>query len=154
VNIGQWGRDVGPADLPNIDNVRQNLELLVDNGQLSPAAMDPNHDWGALLKNIYYVWRSGFGVTKDGALVFVGGPALQPKDLAQRLIDAGAVRGMEMDINPEWVTANLYSVGPDGKCQGEKGLGGPENTGGQRQPADRYLSTDTRDFIAVFNKPE
>jgi hypothetical protein len=153
VNIGQWGRDVGPADLPNADNVRQNLELLVDNGQLSPAAMDPNHDWGALLKNIYFVWRSGFGITKDGALVFVGGPALQPKDLAQRLIDAGAVRGMEMDINPEWVTANLYSVGLDGKCHGEKGLGGPENQGGQRQPADRYLSTDTRDFVAVFTKP-
>ena len=153
VNIGQWGRDVGPGDLPKADNVRQNLELLVDNGQLAPAALDPNHDWGALLKNIYFVWRSGFGVTKDGALVFVGGPALQPKDLAQRLIDAGAVRAMEMDINPEWVTANLYSVGADGKCHGEKGLGGPENQGGQRQPADRYLSTDTRDFVAVFNKP-
>lgn len=151
VDIGQWGREVGPQDLPNVNTVRQNLELLVDNGQPVPDV--ETKDWGALLPNSYFIWRSGFGVTKDGALIYVGGPALQPRDLAQRMIDAGAVRGMEMDINPEWVTANLYTKGADGKCRGVKGLDGPESKGGMRAPADRYLTTDTRDFVAVYSKP-
>lgn len=150
-DVGMWGRDFGPADYDKIAVARQNLDLLVDNGQVVPDI--DSKDWGALLKNVYFVWRSGWGVTKDGAIVYAGGPALQPKDLAQRLADAGAVRAMEGDINPEWVTANLYSVGPDGKCTGTKGLDGPEDKGGMRQSADRYLSLDTRDFVAVFRRP-
>ncbi|MEZ5141554.1 MAG: hypothetical protein R2726_03410 [Acidimicrobiales bacterium] len=150
--VGMWGRDVGPADYPNIAVARQNLDLMVDNGQVVPDI--DSKDWGALLKNVYFVWRSGWGVTKDGAIVYAGGPALQPRDIAQRLADAGAVRAMEGDINPEWVTANLYSVGPDGKCVGTKGLEGPEDKGGMRQSANRYLNLDTRDFVAVFRRTD
>lgn len=150
VDVANWGRDVGPDQLPNIKAVRQNLELLVDNG--APVPDIDKKDWGALLPNSYFIWRTAYGITKDGALIYVGGPALQPRDLAQRLIDAGAVRAMEMDINPEWMTANLYSKGADGKVHGVKGLEGPQDKGGQRQPADRYLSTDTRDFVVVYSK--
>jgi hypothetical protein len=149
-NVGMWGRDFGPAEFDKMAVVRQNLDLLVDNGQVVPDI--ENKDWGALLKNVYFVWRSGWGVTADGAIVYAGGPALQPRDLAQRLADAGAVRAMEGDINPEWVTANLYSVAPDGSCVGTKGLEGSEDKGGMRQSADRYLSLDTRDFVGVFRR--
>jgi hypothetical protein len=148
VDIGEWGRHFTRDDLPRIETARQNLELMVDDGQ--PQDLNGTKDWGALLKNVYFVWRSGFGITKDGALVYAGGPALTPADLARTLINAGAVRVMEGDINPEWVTANLYKAGPDGACHGTKGLDGPEDNGGMRQPADRYLTTDTRDFIGVF----
>jgi len=150
MDVAQWGRDVGPDQLPNIKAVRQNLELLVDNG--APVPDIDRKDWGALLPNSYFIWRTAFGITKDGALIYVGGPALQPRDLAQRLIDAGAVRAMEMDINPEWMTANLFTKGLDGKIHGVKGLEGPQDKGGQRQPADRYLSTDTRDFVVIYSK--
>lgn len=151
VDVAEWGRDYNASNLGDFESVRQNLELLVDDGQ--PVPNIDQKDWGALLKNVYFVWRSGYGVTKDGALIYVGGPALQPRDLANALINAGAVRGMEGDINPEWVTANLYSVNPDGSCSGKKGLDGPESEGGMRAPADRYLSTETRDFVAVYTKP-
>ncbi len=154
VDVGQWGRDFTRDDLPKIDTVRQNLELMVDDGQPSPN-LSNDTDWGAKLKNVYFMWRSGYGVTKDGALVYAGGPALTPADLARTLINAGAVRVMEGDINPEWVSALLYKVDPaTGKCVGTKGLDGPEDQGGMRAPNDRYLSTDTRDFVAVLAKQQ
>ena len=38
--VGQWGRDVTMG--PDVASVRQNLDLLVDNGQVVPAAYSPN----------------------------------------------------------------------------------------------------------------
>ena len=38
--VGQWGRDVTMG--PDVVSVRQNLDLLVDNGQVVPAAYDAN----------------------------------------------------------------------------------------------------------------
>ena len=52
------------------------------------------------------------------------------------------VRGMQLDINPDWVNFNSYDVGPDHVAHGN-GLYGA--TG-----ADRYLHPDGRDFIAMF----
>lgn len=149
-DIGEWGRDFGEADLPGMTTVRQNLELLVDDGKIVPYL--DSTDWGAQLANSYFIWRSGYGITANGALIYVGGPGLQPGDLAQTLVNAGAVRGFEGDINPEWVAANLYSVQPDGSCTGTVSLEGSQDQGGQRSPADRYLSPDTRDFVAVYTK--
>jgi hypothetical protein len=62
--------------------------------------------------------------------------------LATALVQAGAVRAMELDINPDWVNFNSYDVGPDNVAHGT-GLYGATGT-------DRYLSPDGRDFIAMF----
>ncbi len=70
------------------------------------------------------------------------GGRITPLDLADALIAAGAVRGMQLDINPDWVGFNSYDVGPDNVAHGN-GLYGA--TG-----ANRYLSPDGRDFVAVF----
>ena len=105
--VGQWGRDVTMG--PNVVSVRQNLDLLVDNGQVVPAASSTNtRQWGATLGGGLYVWRSGLGVTADGALVYVGGPGLDILDLATILQRAGAVRAMELDINTDWVNFSSY----------------------------------------------
>ena len=77
--------------------------------------------------------RSAVGVDANGALVWAGG-RLTPADLANAIISAGAVRAMEMDINPDWVHFNSYDVAPDGSAHGN-GLFGA--TG-----ADRYLHPD------------
>ena len=55
---------------------RQNLDLIVDGHQPAPGVQynDPAR-WGYTLGNDVLVWRSGLGVTADGALVYVGGPA-------------------------------------------------------------------------------
>jgi hypothetical protein len=147
VTVGVWGRDVGPADLASIAQVRQNLTLLVDHGQVDPH-IDDAPKWGARLRNSLFIWRSGYGITADGVLVYVGGPGLTPRDLAERLIDAGAIRGMEGDINPEWVAANL--IDHTGACHGTKALDAPPAQGGQQSSGQRYLSADTRDFVEVL----
>lgn len=150
IRLGAWGSEITAADLPRVDTVRQNLQLMVDNSMVVPT-IDDSPTWGARLKNSLFVWRSGYGVTSDGALVYVGGPGLTPRDLAERLVDAGAVRGMQGDINPSWVTSNLYNADPTG-CHGTPALGGTAATGGQKSSGDRYLTSDTRDFIEVLAK--
>ncbi len=152
VDVLAWGDGATAVDLPKISSVRQNLELLVIDGKPAPYINRTN--WGALLGNATYVWRSAWGVTADGALLYVGGPALSIDNLVRILIDAGAVRAMEGDINPEWVSGNLYSVDGNGNCIGYKGLEGTVAEGGMRAPGRRYLSADTRDFVAVFADPD
>ncbi len=113
-------------------SVRQNLDLLVDNGQPVPGldATDTTK-WGATLGNAVYVWRSGLGVTADGALVYVGGPGLNITDLADLLVRAGAVRAMELDINTDWVTfATLRPVTADGAATPANGTDSAPGHGG------------------------
>jgi hypothetical protein len=73
----------------------------------------------------------------------VGGPSMLPSDLAAALIAVGAVRAMEMDINPAWVTFDTFTDGP----------GGPTGTkllSTMNFPTTHYLYPSTRDFVAVF----
>lgn len=64
---------------------------------------------------IEHQWRSGVEVTADGALVYVTGPGLAPLQLAELLARAGAVRAMELDINPDWpVLATYDPASPNG----------------------------------------
>ncbi len=144
--IGEWGRDF--TSTAGLDSARQNLSLIVDRGQLVPdLSTDPNRKWGFTgPANRQAVWRTGIGVRADGAVVWVGGPDLTIVNLAQTLQRAGAVEAMQLDINQEWAQFNTYGVGPDGRVHGTKLLNGM----GKGHPADRWLSEDTRDFVAVF----
>jgi len=135
--VGAWGRDNDPNK--QVVGLRQNLGLLVDGGAPTPAASNTGA-WGASVAGVATA-RGGVGVDSNGGLVWAGG-RLSPLDLANALIAAGAVRAMEMDINPDWVNFNSYDVGPDNIAHGS-GLYGATGT-------DRYLSPDGRDFIAMF----
>lgn len=107
--IGAWGS--GSLQMsPTVVSVRQNLDLLVNGGKPVPDLNSTTTTkWGATLGNAVYVWRSGLGITADGALVYVGGPGLNITDLANLLVRAGAVRGMELDINTTWVNFATYN---------------------------------------------
>jgi hypothetical protein len=135
--VGAWGRDNDPGK--QVVALRQNLGLLVDGGAPTGAASNPG-SWGASVAGVATA-RGAVGVDANGALLWAGG-RVSPLDLANALVAAGAVRGMELDINPDWVNFNSYDVGPDNVAHGN-GLYGA--TG-----ADRYLHPDGRDFIAVF----
>jgi Phosphodiester glycosidase len=144
--VGQWGRDVTLT--PAVSSVRQNLALLVDHGRPVPGlnAADTTQ-WGFTLGNQVYVWRSGLGVTTDGALVYVGGPGLNITDLANLLVDAGAVRAMELDINTDWVNYSVYSPAagePAAPTNGATLL--PTMTGGPSRYFEPWWS---RDFITM-----
>src|ERR1035441_6858952 len=96
---------------PDVVGVRQNLRLVVQNGVV-PSSVDSNveSNWGATLGGGYYVWRSGIGITKDGRVVYVYGSALNAQDLGLLLQRAGAVEGMQMDINPAWMKFDYYQA--------------------------------------------
>ena len=150
-NVGVWGRDFNLA--PTVKAVRQNLVLLVDNGQLNPEMReDDTTAFGATLGNNVYVWRSGVGVTADGALIFAGGPALSVLALARTLQAAGAVRAMEMDINTDWVSGFTYVPSdpnnPASPTMGVKLLDGMTHGG------DQYLQPNSRDFFAFTGDPK
>jgi hypothetical protein len=107
IGLGMWGRDVTMT--PGVTAVLQNLVLLVDHGRMaSSASYDDHRIWGDTLRSNTVVARSGIGITADGALVYVAGPALTARTLGESLLRAGAVRAMTLDLNPEWVTFNLY----------------------------------------------
>ncbi len=145
--IGRWGSDVTMT--PNVVSVRQNLNLLVDGGQPVPGlnAADTTQ-WGNTLGNAIYVWRSGIGVTSDGALVYVGGPGLNITDLANLLVRAGAVRAMELDINTDWVNFSVYK--PATPTGAASGLNGTELLPGMTGTPARYFQTWwARDFFTM-----
>ena len=144
VKVGVWGRDVGMS--AQVSSVLQNLVLLVDGGQVSAAAVhQDNRIWGATLGSKTIVARSGLGVTANGALVYVAGPALSARTLAESLQRAGVVRGMALDLNPEWVTFNFFEHSSTGVVTGRKLYPTIQ------RPATRYLgpTPESRDFFTV-----
>jgi hypothetical protein len=149
-DVGVWGRDFTMT--PDVKAVRQNLVLIVDNGQLNPEMReDDTTAFGATLGNNVYVWRSGVGVTADGALVYAGGPAMSIIALARTLQAAGAVRAMELDINTDWVSAFTYQPNltvPGNPIEGVKLLDGMTHDGSQ------YLQVNSRDFFAFTADPK
>jgi hypothetical protein len=144
IKIGQWGRDFTLN--PSIAGVRQNLKLLVDRGKISPNLnQDIETGWGATLGGGYFVWRSGLGITSDGRVVYVYGPALDVQDLAELLRRAGAVEGMQMDINPAWMKFDYY------QADGHPSDPTPVPLLPSQQPSPySYYDPSTRDFTAVY----
>jgi hypothetical protein len=142
--VGAWGRDVRMG--PNIEAVRQNLVLLIDNGQ---EAADLDHDslvrWGFTPGNKTFVWRSGVGVDAAGHLIYAAGQ-LTVHALADVLQAAGAVDAMELDINSTWVHFFTYHDDPTvpGGTSGGKLL--PQ----MGASTDIYFRPSERDFFAVF----
>ncbi len=144
VAIGTWGQGISMN--ANVLGVRQNLKPIVDHGAV-PTAVDQNVEgqWGATLGGGYYVWRSGIGITRDGRVVWVYGPALSVRTLANLLQRAGAVEGMQMDINPAWMSYMYYKPSPSAANPTPVNL-----LPNQPESANRYYSINSRDFTAVF----
>jgi hypothetical protein len=96
-------------------------------------------------------WRSGLGVTADGALVYVVGPLLDPLQVADLLVQAGAVRGMELDINPSWpVFASFKPAALDGLAAPSNGV---SLAGTYRGSATFFDPAYARDFITMSARP-
>jgi hypothetical protein len=146
LRIGVWGKTVHRT--PAVVGVRQNLRLIVQNGKV-PGSVNQNvqTSWGATLGGGYYVWRSGVGVTSDGRIIFAYGPALDVQTLADLLKRAGAVTGMQLDINPDWMSFMYYRPGSHPANPTPVNL-----LPTQLEPADRYYSLANRDFTAVFSR--
>ncbi len=151
VDIGTWGTEVHQT--PQVASVLQNLVPMVDHGQIThDASYTDASIWGNTLGAATIVARSGVGVTADGGLVYVAGPALSARTLAESLQRAGAVRAMTLDINPEWVTFNFFShLSPSSPSTVSPAALYPQ----MQRPAYRYLpqgGAESRDFFLISQR--
>jgi hypothetical protein len=143
--VGMWGRDFGFAKNPDIVSVRQNLRLMVDNGQVVPYIGDAG-TWGRADHGSAAVWRSGVGVTAQGDVVYVAGNDLTAPSLANLLKDAGAEYAMQLDINLRWADFQYFpnrDGDPDTSKMYKDFLQGPT----------KFFYDSTKDFMAVYLRP-
>jgi hypothetical protein len=128
-DIGAWHEGV-PSAGKKVFSVLQNQRLLVEGGVAAANVSDCLIAcWGETIGSHTTVARSGLGITASGQLVWAGGEELRPSTLARALIKAGAVRAIELDINPAWVFGYLYVHHRDGPSPvpvvpGQAGIGG------------------------------
>ena len=150
MTVGAWGTDIKMTN--QIASVRQNLAPIVENGKPVPGLNVANSlKWGATLGGTFNVWRSGLGVTKNGAIIYVGGPSLSIADLANVLVRAGAIRGMELDINTDWVQYTTYK-GPLGSAlNGASGTDLLSSMDGN--PGRFFANWWVRDFFTMSLRP-
>ena len=149
-SVGVWGRDFAMG--PDIQAVRQNLELLVDNGRVNPEVRE--NDTGAFestVGNSVLVWRSGVGVDANGGLIYAGGPAMSLHSVARTLHNAGAVRAMALDFNRDSVSA--YTYVPRDADTGSETVG-VKLLDDMARGGDRYLRSGERDFFAFIADPK
>jgi hypothetical protein len=141
VDVKTWTG--GPVAGRAIAFARQSLPLIVDHGRLNPALNDSSQ-WGFTLGNAVRVWRTGAGVDRRGNLIYAAADDQTVVTLARILQRAGAVRAMQLDINPEWPTLITY--------EHRGGLDPVKIVPNYQQPATRYLVPDDRDFFAVYRR--
>jgi hypothetical protein len=132
-----------PVAGPRIAFARQSLPLIVDHGRLNPALNDTSQ-WGYTLGNAVRVWRTGAGIDRRGNVIYAAADAQTVVTLAKILQRVGAVRAMQLDINPEWPTLITYTH--------HDGLDPVKIVPNDQQPVTRYLVPDDRDFFAVYRK--
>ncbi|MGH7749741.1 MAG: hypothetical protein ACREQ5_33995, partial [Candidatus Dormibacteria bacterium] len=91
-----------------------------------------------------YTARSALGEDAAGDIIFAASMSAIPVDMANALVASGVVEGMQMDINPEWITLDL-TTNP----------GYPINAvvPGQQRPSNQYVVGWSRDFVAVLASP-
>jgi hypothetical protein len=107
MTVAKWGRDATMSN--QVASVRQNLDLIVDNGQaVAGLATDKDQQWNTTLGPSDNVWRSGVGVTRNGAVLYVGGPGLSLDDLANIFVEADALRAMELSVGVDWVQYSTF----------------------------------------------
>ncbi len=141
VDVVDWAGGASPA--PNIVMARQNLALLVDNHAPTASSTLPGQ-WGVTLGGVPAVWRTGLGIDDRGNLVYVAASSQTAASLAQILVTLGVVRGMQLDINPEWPIFVTY--GGPGAAAPSLFVPNPN------QIPSRFLYSSTKDFFAVFQR--
>jgi hypothetical protein len=132
----------GPTPGSRIAFARQNLHLLVNAGRPGPD-LGSQAVWGWVLGGGATTWRTGIGIDRNGDLIYAAADETTA-GLTRILIRAGAVRAIELDINPEWPTFNTYTHW--------HGLHASQFVPNYQQPLSRYLMPDSRDFYAIYRR--
>jgi hypothetical protein len=139
VDIVDWSG--GPTPGPNIVMARQNLGMLVDHSQPT-AAVTNGPAWGITLGGGPAVPRTGLGIDAHGNLIYVTAADQTAQSLAQLMVQVGAVRAMQLDINPAWPIYVTY---------GGPGAANPSlDVVNYQQYGNRFLYSSTKEFFALY----
>ena len=149
VGFGTWGseRKVGGVQgVPDdaIVSFRQNLDPLVDHGQINPTGRNL---WGFTLPGKgAQTERSGMCVTTSGHLLYAWGDDVSATALAKAMEMAGCDYAMHLDMNP-YHTGFLFTAIDDiaGKKYKSQLL-----TPAMSIPTDRYIQYAPKDFFYVM----
>jgi hypothetical protein len=141
IDIIPWSSGSTPP--AGVIMARQNLGMLVSGSQPT-AATSNGAAWGITLGGVPAVWRTGLGIDVHGDLIYVAASSQTAASLAQVLIQAGAVRGMQLDINPEWPIFVTY--GGSGAVSPNLEVPNPN------QVNWRFLVSSTKDFFALYQR--
>jgi len=88
------------------------------------------------------VWRTGLGIDPQGNLLYLAAPNQTALSLGRLLLHAGAVRAMQLDINPAWPVFVTY---------GRRGGGSPSPfVPNPNQSATTFLYRSIKDFFALY----
>lgn len=143
IKMGDWGADIAWDDA--IAACRQNVILLVQNGEVSKRTTEGNDTWGYVNVNSseFITWRSAVGLTKDGSLIYAAGNSLSAETLARALWAEGAYVAMQLDINSPYVLLSEFFQQADGSLRAEKFMDTMSDN------PRRFLGTQERDFMWV-----
>jgi len=154
IKMGVWGEDL--TENLSLVSYRQNLKPLIRKGIFN----DKNKYWGlsADKNKSIYVWRTGFGLTKEGKAVFAIGNSVSAYTLAKAMLLAGVEEAMHLDMNvvnvaceiyfPEKDETNAYKRGKNGEIL----LKAAHLNDRLYGTAGRYLKPHTRDFFYISKK--
>ncbi len=149
VGLGTWGqgRSVGNVSGVNDDAIvsfRQNLDALLDKGQVNPTGRNL---WGFTLPGKgAQTERSGLCVTASGHLVFAWGDDVSATTLASALKMGGCDYALHLDMNP-YHTGFLFTAIDD--LAGKK-FRSQLLTTAMSIPTDRYIQYAPKDFFYVM----
>jgi hypothetical protein len=144
--MGKLGRDL--QDDGSWASMRQNLELIVDNGASNVAQGTADGVWwGADNGNAVYVKRSGVCALPDGRLAYVLVDQVDAEQFAQSLITLGCTRAMQLDINVDWPSFAIYNWANN---KSNPHFVDKRMSGNLR----RYVDGSTKEFFAFFDRKQ
>ncbi len=142
LRIGVWGDEIKMT--PDLVSFRQNGPILIDKGVLN---QDGLLAWGKSVSGETHIWRSGIGITQDGALIYAAGNAMTAQTLGEALEAAGAVAAMQLDVNAMHVYFYTYR-------QTDKGPAPTKLSPTIPGPTNLYLTPYVRDFMYLTAKQQ
>jgi len=148
VGFGTWGADrkagaIDGVDDDSIVSFRQNLDPLIDHGQVNPTGRNL---WGFTLPGKgAQTERSGICVTASGHLLYAWGDDVSATTLARAMKMGGCDYAMHLDMNP-YHTGFLFAAIDDLPRKYKSQL----LTSGMSIPVDRYIQYAPKDFFYVM----
>lgn len=147
IKMGTWGQGELTVRTSDMEAVRQNGLLLVNNCEINSRTNTANpDDWGRVNAGdtaSFITSRSAVGITSHGDLMVAAGTNVSAATFAKALEAVGACFAMQLDINASYVLTSLLFPKENGTIEATK------LTDNMAPNAGKFLSRQTRDFFYI-----